>query len=90
MLLFHGPYHPGVDIGLDFISWGLAWGFAITILMWTAEMDYPDDCQYEYKTPGFCPHAKTLMAMEVLSSILALVYGYVFLLFAYMKMAGSL
>lgn len=77
MLVFHGAYHPAVDIALEFIGFGLAWGWAVAVIQWTAEMNYADDCGYTSNGPNFCTQAKALMALEILAGILAFTYGYV-------------
>lgn len=40
MTLFWRPYHPGIDIGLDFLGWGLAWSLGILQLSESGSMSY--------------------------------------------------
>ena len=76
VLFFHGPYPAGVDVGLDFIGWGLAWGFGVCLIEWAVEIDYPEwSCDLEYISSGYCTHTRALMASEVLAGIFALLYG---------------
>lgn len=67
-----------MDIGLDFIGWGLAWGFGVVLIWWAADMNYPNNsCDLEYNSPGYCSRTKALMAMEVLGGIFGMGFGYV-------------
>ena len=75
ILLFRGSYPAGVDVGLDFIGWGLAWGLGIVVLEWAVRMDYPRSCQYRNTSNTFCINSRALMACEVVGGIMALLYG---------------
>lgn len=75
VIVFHGPYHPAVDIALDFIGFGLAWGWAPVVIYWTAYINAPGDCHWSYQGPNFCTRAKALKALEILAGILAITYG---------------
>lgn len=77
ILLFRGTYPAGVDVGLDLIGWGLAWGFGIVLIQWAASMDYPRSCEYRNTSNTFCINSRALMACEVVGGIMALLYGYV-------------
>lgn len=81
VLVFHGPYPAGVDIALDFIGWVLGWGLGIALIITPAKHWYAKFCEADwfaqYRITGFCTRARALMALEILASIFALVYGYV-------------
>jgi hypothetical protein len=78
VLLLKGPYHPGIDIGFDVVGWGLAWGMAMTTIIYTAYLDYTDfPCdpyygdEYQYE----CSLARKSDGVAYSSAVLMLIYG---------------
>lgn len=81
LILFfcHRPYHPGVDIAMDFMGWGLNWAMAIMLIIWTTYAEFTEyECDPDYNgSAAFCSTARRIDGIQWMAAILTLAAGYV-------------
>ncbi|KAK3050102.1 hypothetical protein LTR09_008757 [Extremus antarcticus] len=81
MTLGHVDYHPGVEIGLDFLGLGFNWGFAGALISWCVYMNHTasicdeDHGRYQQKYDKLCRQGKTLDGLEYSSGAFLLLIG---------------
>lgn len=72
-------WHPGIDVALDFIGWGLNWGMGGLLLAWIADPDFlrdacGDDGLYVERD---CRLARLVTGVEWTVGLLTIIVGYV-------------
>lgn len=65
LTFFWGLYHPGIDVGLDFVGWGAAWSLGILQLSESGSMSYD-------------PEWSHLAGSERAGGVFVVLSGYVF------------
>lgn len=77
LCLINHAYHPGADIAMDFLGWGLNWSFGILGLMWMGDLYFVDyQCNNSYAhDAGDCALAKKVTGLVITSDVVCLIVG---------------
>ena len=75
------PYHPGADIAMDFMGWGLNWGMGIVVLIWVSYTrrlsDECDNTASYYYDASLCSEKEAADGIQLTAGALCVLVGYV-------------
>lgn len=77
VLVVRGSYHPGIDIAMDFLGWGLQWAMGILLVIWRSmSSDVEWTCDYRGADSQACANSKKMSGIQWAGGILSIVIGY--------------